>query len=265
MFPLAVLPEAVIWSAAAAGVACMLLAGLIVIHPNLVAKGQDPAGRGMAVGCTCILLWSLCTLLGMLTAGAAFFSGPHYHVATRIAGYVPLAISAGLVFFTWLTEVLRRSRSRRADYERRMAVPEYLVITDKSEEVSPLYNALRSLDETTETNVYEHPLALRHQFRDHLPRARLIALKAWTQPRPGETDLANTALLLARDLAEEKPCCPILLFGTDPAALDELEKILCPAWQVTRLLITDDPNWIRTQWLPAVKPFLLNQPQPAAA
>jgi hypothetical protein len=253
---LAVLPAPVVWSAAAVGLGALAFAAVVAAFPRAFTRGQDAAGRAMAAGCLGILLWGVCAAVGVFSAAAAFLGGPAYSVPTRLAGWAPLAAAAAVAGGLAVSIRVDRLRHRRRRRAERLAIPEYVVVTDSADEVMPLYHAVRTLDEVTETNVFEHPQALRWQFDDHLPRARVLAIKAWTTPRPGETDAADTSLLLARDLAEVPPTCPILLFGPDEAALDELERILSPAWRVTRLKTTGH-DWMYTQWVPAMRQYVV--------
>lgn len=251
------LSETTIQLTACAGLGALALAGGLVLFPKLAHPRPDPIQRAFAVGCYCILLWMACTVIGLFTAGAVFLAGPAYSVPTRLLGYCPLGVSLLVALALWISIQRDRAKARRKRRELRNDVPEYVIITDRSEEVMALYHAMRSLDGDMETNVFEHPQALRWQLEEHLPRMRVLAIKAWTKPRPGkeEEGLADTPVVLARDLAEEKPRCPIVLFGMDDGALDALEAILAKTWNVYRIRISGS-DWIQRQWVPFMKDFL---------
>jgi hypothetical protein len=246
---LALIPPAALWVIALVALGLFVFGLLIANHPDIVAKGQDPAG------CMMVLMTGLCVALGIFTAGAAFLGGETYSGWTRLVAGAPLLVVALIAAGAWISVQIARARRRREDEREQLAIPLYVLVHKDERELSAQYNALRTVDATTEMVLRNNPLALRWQLHEHLPRTRVLSMQAWTDPRQGEEDLSNTSLLLAKDLATIKATCPILLYADNDEQLDQFEKILSPSWKIHRLKIIGD-QWLMEQWLPAVSALL---------
>ncbi len=80
----------VIWVLAVFSVAPLALAAYFIRHPGALAKGQDAAGRGMAVGCTVAILGAISLVLSIVNAIVTAAANDPLDTITRVAGFGPL-------------------------------------------------------------------------------------------------------------------------------------------------------------------------------
>ncbi len=89
LFTLAVAAP-VVWFLAALSLAPIALAAFFIRNPGALTKGQDAAGKGMAVGCAVAALGALSLAISIATAIVTGTSDDPLDTITRIAGYGPL-------------------------------------------------------------------------------------------------------------------------------------------------------------------------------
>lgn len=228
------------------------LAIVILKNPNLVAKGQDAAGKGMAVGCSVILLLSLAALIAVadVIVGARSWEG--LGLAWRVVSVVPAAIGILAVIVSFVISKVARERRIRERYEAEMLVPAALIVDHDDGRFSALYNAISPHFKGLEISL-RHPGALLWQQREWFPRLRLLMMSAEALSVT-EGDVGEMARDLLRDMARSEPVCPIVLHAPTQAVADAISQRL-PAWRITTILM-DDPHWIASRWVGIAREML---------
>lgn len=221
-------------------------AWLINKHPDLVAKGQDAAGRGMAVGCFSILLMIVSAVLAI--ADAIVIAAGHEHVRgwLKIVGLLPLtgSIIAAIVIYTQV--VMAKNRRQQRDYEEAMAIPAALIVDDDDGRFGKMYDAMRPSFPTLEISM-RHPGALFWQQREWWPRLRLLMLGAEAMAvTEGQTGEMTQDLMAA--MGRMTPACPIVLHALDAKVAEAIgAKLREKGWKVETVVASGD-GWIKEQW-----------------
>ncbi len=240
-------PEIAILLLTLAFFAPLVLTYTINKHPNLVAKGQDAAGRGMAVGCTSILLMIVSG--GLALTGAIIVGARHKDIAVTwsIVGVLPVVGSLIAAFVVYTAAVVAKNRRIEQAYQEAMSIPAALIVDDDDARFSRLYDAIKPSFPTLEISM-RHPGALYWQQREWFPRLRLLMISAEamlvTDGQTGE---------LTRDLLDAmcctKPACPIVLHATTSAAAETIGTRLAQAGWVIHNVVTDGgDDWIAARW-----------------
>lgn len=223
-------------------------------NPNLVAKGQDAAGRGMAVGCLSILMVSVVVLIGAMNAVLAWkFTDPS--VMMRIIGSAPLGVVLLLGAVAFILYQVQQSRAERERWEREMAVPLFVLIDTDDRVLSATYEALRTTYPTTDMNLRQ-PGAFHWQLAETLPRAKIICLCADVEPDPARPDLENDSKTVIEDLARCRAVCPVLLYSRDLERAEPLAAQLRSAGWTVEVVDAAGDNWIASRFLPQATELL---------
>jgi hypothetical protein len=239
-------PEFLILLLSIAFIAPLVLVYLINKNPNLIAKGQDAAGKGMAVGCTSILLLSLAAVLAIgdaITAGVAWDRIGWFW---RVLGPLPAAgcVIAFVVIYTNIQ--LSKARRIERDYQEAMSIPAALIVDMDDYRFLALYNALRPSFETLEISSRQ-PGALLWQQREWFPRVRVLMMHAdslaQTQGQSGEF-----ACELMSDMCRAKPVCPIILHASTAAAGQAISDRLTKAGWSVQTVVMEGEDWIASRW-----------------
>lgn len=248
MLSLAVLATsaAPVWVLTCLAFVLLVLAAMVVKDPTLVSKGQDAAGKGMAVGCTMLLLVSATTVTGIIATVLAWHG--ELPVITRIAAMAPLAVVVIVLGTTFVVAQLESARREQAAHAARMAIPIFLLVDSADEGLTAMYDALRSRYPLTEMQL-RPPAALHWQLGEHVPRARIICLNADLPSQPDAIGLTNDSRMAVDDLASCRPVCPILLFSSEPeSARPMAQRLIDQGWNV-RLIPRTGADWYKTEFL----------------
>ncbi len=247
-------PEFLILLLSVAFIAPLVLTYLINKHPNLIAKGQDAAGKGMAVGCTSILLMSLAAILALADAITAGVAWERIGWFWRILGPIPAAGMVITFFVVYTAAQIKKANRIQKQYEEAMAVPAALTVDMDDYRGLALYNALRPHFPTLEISSRQ-PGALLWQTREWFPRIRLLMMHAEslaeTQGQNGEfaTELMET-------MSRAKPVCPIVLHANSAAAAKPIADRLTKAGWTVHTIPMEGEDWITARWLPIALPAL---------
>ncbi len=235
-------------------IAPLVLTFLINKHPDLVAKGQDAAGRGMAVGCTSILLMTVSGALALADAITAGVAWDRLSWFWRVLGPLPAAVCVIAFFVIYTAAQVKKARQIDRQYQEAMAIPATLIVDMDDYRGLALYNALRPSFPTLEITSRQ-PGALLWQQREWFPRIRLLMMHAEslaeTQGQPGE---------FARELMEAmcrtKPVCPIILHAGSAEAGHAIANRLTQAGWSVHTIVMDGPNWVESLWEPRAAAML---------
>jgi hypothetical protein len=250
---LAVVPAAVIWLLALAGLAAIATAFWGMSHPEIIAKGQDPAGKGMATGCFGLMFFLLVTVLGVVDVVFAWGFGGDASWLTRLVSTLPLLAVAIVVIVSLVQWQVQAARSERAEWEEKLKIPVLVIVELDDARLSRMFEALQSAFPQVQQQLFPAPSALEDQFNEWLPRAKLICIQADLVPPPGKAEFWGDSKMLAEALTRYRPpACPILLHATDAAAMDSIAGTIRGAgWDVHTLVVGgDDAQWIHAVWLP---------------
>ena len=225
----------------------LILAYAINKHPDLVAKRQDAAGRGMAVGCTSILLMIVSGVLAITDAIIVAVQHERIALAWGIVGVVPVVGSLIAAFVIYTNAVVAKNRRIERDYQEAMSIPAALIVDDDDVRFSRLYNAVKPSFPTLEISM-RHPGALYWQQREWFPRLRLLMMSAEamlvTEGQSGELtqDLLNA-------MCRAKPACPIVLHAVTASAAESIGGPLAKAGWVIHVVVTGGgDDWISARW-----------------
>lgn len=232
----------------------LVLTFLINKHPDLIAKGQDAAGRGMAVGCTSILLMCVSGGLALADAITTGVAWDRLGWLWRILGPIPAAGSVIAFFVIYAAAQMRKAKQIDREYQEAMSIPATLIVDMDDYRGLALYNALRPSFPTLEITSRQ-PGALLWQQREWFPRIRLLMMHAEsmaeTQGQQGE---------FARELMEAmcrtKAVCPIILHAGSADAGHAIANRLTQAGWSVHTIVMDGPNWVETLWKPRAVPML---------
>ncbi len=235
-------------------IAPLVLTYLINEHPNLIAKSQDAAGKGMAVGCTSILLVSLSAALALADAITAGVAWNRLGWFWRILGPIP---AAGLIItflVVYIAAQIKKANRIQEQYEEAMSVPAALTVDMDDYRGLALYNALRPHFPTLEISSRQ-PGALLWQTREWFPRIRLLMMHAESL---AETEGQNGefATELMETMSRAKPVCPIVLHTSTTAAAKPIADRLTKAGWTVHTIPMEGEDWITARWLPIALPAL---------
>jgi MFS family permease len=214
--------------------------------PDAFTKGQDAAGRGMAIGCLSIVAAILSALIAVAAAIVVAARHENLSLAWRIVGLVPIAasITTGIVIF--ISIQVAKARRIDRDYQKAMSIPAALIVDDDDPRQSRLYNALRPSFPVLEISL-RHPGALYWQQSEWFPRLRVLYLSADAMlVTAGDTGQMTQDLLAA--MSRMKPACPIVLHATTNAAADAITAKLSKAGWSIHPVIIDSDTWIKDRW-----------------
>jgi MFS family permease len=219
---------------------------LINKYPDLVAKGQDAAGRGMAIGCVSILLMAVSAVLALAAAITVGAAGPRASLPWRIVGVLPLVGSLIAGFVVFLKIQMAKSRRIAREHQQAMSVPAALIVDDDDSRTSRLYNAIRPSFPTLEISL-RHPGALYWQQQEWFPRLRLLMLSAEAMlVTEGQTGELTQDLLNA--MCRAKPACPIVLHALSAAAAESITARLSKAGWIVHPVLAEGEDWIAARW-----------------
>src|SRR5437868_897119 len=89
-----VLAEIGAWLLTVLAFGALALVLAVIKNPSIVGKGQDPAGKGMAAGCTALLGFIAATAFSVIATIVVFNADPPASLAARIAAPIPAVIVA---------------------------------------------------------------------------------------------------------------------------------------------------------------------------
>ncbi len=239
-------PEVAILLLTLAFFAPLILTYAINANPNLVAKGQDAAGRGMAVGCTSILLLIVSGVVALTDAIIVGARHKDIALAWNIVGVLPIIGSLVAAFAAYTAAVVAKNRRIERAYQEAMTIPAALIVDDNDVRFSQLYNAIKPSFPTLEISM-RHPGALYWQQREWFPRLRLLMMSADAMANSeGQNGELTQDLLNA--MCRTKPACPIVVHASTSAAADMMRARLTAAGWVVHPVAAGDEGWITDQW-----------------
>jgi hypothetical protein len=251
-----VLAEIAAWLLTLLAFGALILVVAVIKNPNIVSKGQDPAGKGMAAGCTVFLAFIAATVFGVIATIVAFNADPPASLAARIAAPMPLGIVAGVLLVGIIAMQLAKARRIDAEWAERMKIPLFVLVDGSDERLTNMYNALRTLDPAMEMRLYSNAMAYWWQKEDHFPRVRLMCLAAEGMETVHEVE--RTSLVAA--LEQWKPTtCPILLHARTAEAIDKVRPRLTAAGWTVRAVVSELEPAANADWLAAATELVANR------
>lgn len=226
---------------------------LVILNKESLDRGQDAAGRGMAVGCFSILFLITAFVFGAASAIVAMVApAGMLTTGTQVIAFGPVVIVLLVVLIfavSMKVDAIRRDARRRAE---RMAIP-VVLLADIDANISPLYEAFRSADRFTQVQTFLNANSLFHQLSDFAQRAKLISINGdMPDPAPG-TPFPVTLSDLYKELVYHKPACPILIYSKDVEAAKVAAGRLLKAKLAVNFLESagegGDAAWIGSRWL----------------
>jgi hypothetical protein len=232
------------------------MAWLINKHPNLVAKGQDAAGRGMAVGCTSIVLMIVSGALAIAAAVLVAIGHQRMAIGWNIVGVLPITGSFVAAFVIYTATIRARDRRARRDKAWADSVPGALIVDDDDARFSTMFDAIKPKFRTLEISM-RHPGALYWQQGEWFPRLRLLMLGAEAMLK-SEGQNGELTQDLFKDMCRRPGEFPILLHSlTSDASEQVASRLIAAGWKVHAIIARDHgESWIESGWLAAAVPLL---------
>src|SRR4051794_10944052 len=193
-----VVAEIIVWVLALAAAGALIAAAVLMKHPYLVGKGQDPAGKGMAAGCLTLLAFTAATVLSVIATFVAFSAEPSVSAAARVAAPVPVTIVVLFIAVCVVAYQIENARQMDKQWAELMKIPIYVLVDSSDERLTGMYNALRQLNLTMEMHLYKNAMAFWWQRQDHLPRVRLMCLQAEGMDQQDEVQRTSLLATLER-------------------------------------------------------------------
>jgi hypothetical protein len=249
-----------IWVLSCLAFVCIGLAVIVMKNPTVLGTGQDAAGKAMTVGCTMFLLTGGALVLGLIAAVLAW-RNDGVTMATRIVATTPPAIVGLALAIGFVVSQLEAARRAEAEHAAKMAIPIFLLVDDKDENLTAMYDALNSRYPVTEMQLRK-PGVLHWQLSQFVPRARILCVNADVPPQVDEAGLTNDSRMIVDDLSHCKPSGPILLFSRDPAqAQPYAQKLVAAGWKVHVVARTGD-DWFTSGFLTSASEILKDYVEP---
>ncbi len=251
---LAAIPTPLIWVVTVAGLAAIAAAFWGASHPEIIAKGQDPAGKGMATGCFFILFMLMGGVVGVVNVILAWHFGGGASLLTRLGAALPLIALVVITVVSLVQWQVQAVRSDRREWEEKLKIPVLVIVELDDRRRTRMFEALRSRFPTVQQQLFPAPSTLEDQFNEWLPRTKLICMQADLAPPPEKAEFWGDSRMLTEALTHYRPpVCPVLLHATDAAACDAIAATIRAAgWDVHTVSAGggDDDAWIRETWLP---------------
>jgi hypothetical protein len=134
-----------IWVRAASPSSCIGLAVIVMKNPTLLAPGRMRRAKAMTVGFTMLLLTGGALVLG-LVAAVLRVAQRRVTMATRIVATTPPALVglAAPAIRVRESPSSRPARRTEAEHAAKMAIPIFLLVDDRDENLTAMYDALNS-------------------------------------------------------------------------------------------------------------------------
>jgi hypothetical protein len=156
----AVPAAAVIWVLAVAGLAAIAVAFWGMAHPEVIAKGQDPAGKGMATGCFFIAFMLIGALVGIVNVILARHFGGDASLFTRLTAALPVVVIAIITLISLVRWQVQSVRSDRREWEEQLQIPVLVIVELDDGRRTRMFEALRSAFPAVQQQLFGAPSAL---------------------------------------------------------------------------------------------------------
>jgi hypothetical protein len=243
-----------IWCLVALAVAIALAGVWVFNHPEIVAKGQDAAGKGMLTGCLGFLLLCITAVLGIVAAVIAVVKRAELGWGTEAIAWLPLFGLAAAGLTIQVLVKVNQVRQEEAHQAKLARIPVFLLVEADDNHLQPMYHALRRHYEHVQMQQFYSPVAL-HWQQHWLPRAKLIAIQA-DATVAGKDARPETAELV-EDILYMHPAANVIFHAADPKDAEGYAAKLKHA----RVVSTSEPDWIETRWLPVALEMLAPYPE----
>lgn len=233
------------------------LAWWVMTHPEIVARGQDAAGKGMLTGCLGILIFAVAGAIGLSAAIITAVQWDSIAVLSRVAGLSPITLVVGTLLVGYLGMQVSRRRELDRRHREAMAIPAALIVDDDDAVESALYNAISPCFPGFEITL-RSPGALYWQQQEWYPRLRLLMLGS-DSLKISQGDLGEVIQEWVQSLCRRSEAFPVLLHARDITLAGDLAARLRAAGWTVEVIAAEGDDWVRTKWLPIAQQILQEQ------
>jgi hypothetical protein len=234
-----------IWILIVVAVAAWVTAFWAATHPEIVGRGQDAAGKGMAAGCLGILFGFLGTVCAVIAGVLGYVWWENLDGVTRVSSFVPATVIAIGAMVTW--GMAKNAKARRGIQTRKQERQSEAVVNlvHAEPELSRIFQALQKVQPTRWQQLWQSPEHFRWQFTNYVYRAALNSIHI-TPEIAKDPELEIVLGMFER----EEAVGAILLYGPDESAIAPIvSRLRKTKWPVGSVIISGE-DWIERQWLP---------------